>query len=272
MRRNRNIILSLILLLLFSCGSKESQEDTLTCGTESSPYTLQDMGSDTAIYRLDYWWFLANEGMWADTSAVLKDIEHLNEKFDTALIQFELGEIHEVISPRKFDGQKNYQKHGWEIEEWYWENRDSVPYALFCMVYPPTREGVIFPGAALEIGGQGYCIQSLFLGYSTSVHEMAHVFALYHTHQQDNTDGRTYSTGDMIADIPYHPSLSGLVSKSGGVKRPIEGLSDEELQLLVHNWMSYTIFELRDSFSEDQIDRMRWAAYNYPKISRAKIN
>ena len=259
-----------LLLSLVSCGSKEPQDSFVSCGTESSPYYLSDSPNDTIVFRIDYWWWLRNEGMWADSSAVYRDLRYLNSKYAPANIQFELNEIRAIVDQRKFDNQKDYRKHGWQLEEWYYENRDSVPFALSVMVYPPSRANS--PGAAVDIPSTAYSIQSQFLGYSTSVHELGHCLSLYHTHQPDPTDGRNYHYGDKICDLPHHPPLIGNQEECKRILDEQTTLSEEEKQDILQNWMTYIEFVCRDSFSQDQIDRMRWTIENSSDLRRAMVN
>lgn len=261
----------LLLLSLLSCTSNEVQDDSFfVCGTDDAPYRLADFTTDTAIYRLDYWWWLENEGMVADSAAIYKDIKKLNSVYDTANIQFELGNIFSVVAPRKFEDQKSYMKHGWELEEWYWENRDSVPYALFVMVYPPSKG--VFPGAALGIGAQGYCVQSLFLNSSTSVHEMGHCFGLRHPHTKDDLPGRSFYTGDLVC-LPYCEPIANRISADGKsiIDKP-EYITDKEEQDIIENYMTYTRFQYRRTLTKDQIDLIKWHAVHAPSIRKARIN
>lgn len=259
-----------LLLSLVSCGSKEPQDSFIACGTDASPYKLSDVNTDTFVFRLDYWWWLRNDGMWVDSNIVYRDLRYLNNHFRDAKIQFELNEIRGVIDERKFDNQKDYRKHGWQLEEWYYEHRDSIPFAIAVMIYPPDRQSP--PGSALDIPSTIYSIQSIFLGYSTTVHEMGHCFNLFHTHQHDATDGRNYYTGDKVCDLPYHPPLVGNQEQCRKILDEQTDLSEEEKEAILSNWLTYIDFICRDKFSSDQIDRMRWTIENSADLRRALVN
>lgn len=269
----------LFLLLVFgSCddNGKYFDDSFSDCGTEASPYYLSENMSDTDYYRLDVWWWEPNAVLTADYKAIEKSVKYLNEKFAVAKMQFELNDVKVIVDSIKYFNQKLYRNHAREVDDWYWDNRYSEPHALRILVYPPDRR--LFPGAAVDIPSTTFCIQQNFLNSSTVVHEAAHAFGgLYHTHQPDHTKGNSYKTGDLICDLRYHPPLIAkeyinISPDCSEIINPFDSLTLEEERRIVHNWMTYTLFKCRNSFTEDQIARMKFIRQNSEDIKRAKIN
>ena len=269
-------ILLLLFLIIVGCSQTPTGYNySSVCGTEDSPYYLSESQSDTTLYRLDFWWWREDSTTNVNQKAIVRSVELLNQKFAKARMQFEINEIYTPIDSTKYNKQRNYKWHAAQIDEWYWEKRDSVAYSLGILVYP--RNVNIFPGAAVNIPSPFFCIQENFLTSSTIIHEAAHAWGgLFHTHQPDNTDGHSYYTGDMTCDIKFHPQLVSehfinVSPHCNSIIRPEKELTDYEQEALVKNWMSYTLFQCRSSFTQDQIDRMRFISKNSPDIRRAEI-
>jgi hypothetical protein len=266
-----------ILFITIGCREDNGKLDYIaSCGTDESPYYLSESQNDTTTYRVDFWWWRESSNTWVDTISIYESIELLNLNFKYAKMQFELNEIHTPISPVKYFSQKNYRLHAAEIDEWYWSNRDSVPFSLGILVYPKNNK--VFPGAAANIPSPFFCIQENFLTSSTITHEAGHAWGgLFHTHQPDHTDGTSHYTGDLICDIRYHPALItesfiNVSSDCKTIRKPERALTEIEQEILIRNWMSYTLFNCRSSFSEEQLKRIKFISKNTPDIRRAEIN
>ena len=266
----------LLLSFIMACSTPISDTaDSSDCGTQVNPYLMTSDLPDLILgYRIDYWVFLKDSSDFdlRYENRIIASVEKLNKEFAVANISFELNAIHLMVDKRKAENPLKFRQHAWNIDDWYWENRDTQPYALSVLVYPNKED--LFPGAAVDIPSSSFCIQEKFLLGSTLVHEAAHAWGgLYHTHQYDESDGRNFEGGDLICDIAYHPSL---IKKVNQRCDEIEGTSVEltqtEEQVLIDNWMSYSLFSCRKSFSKNQIQRIRFTASNTSDIKRARID
>ncbi|MEP5612553.1 MAG: zinc-dependent metalloprotease [Cyclobacteriaceae bacterium] len=106
---------------------------------------------------------------------------------------------------------------------------------------------------------------------ATLAHELGHFFALYHTHGKVN-NGTTdelvsrencESAGDDLCDTPADPQLSNLVNSSCQYTGGAQDSNGDFYTPDVENFMSYSLSQCRDSFTDGQIKRMGLAYKNF---------
>jgi hypothetical protein len=95
-----------------------------------------------------------------------------------------------------------------------------------------------------------------------SVHELAHCLGLLHTHSPDESRfGRNCHTGDKIpTTVKVNPGSRFQYSELGECDwLPVNPVlySEEERDIIVHNFMSYSHPNCLNSFELEQIDTMR---------------
>ena len=102
---------------------------------------------------------------------------------------------------------------------------------------------------------------------ATLAHEFGHFFALYHTHGKVN-NGTTDelvrrencdTTGDDLCDTAADPQLSSLVNFSCEYTGDAQDANGDFYFPDTHNFMSYSLSQCRDFFTDDQVERMQSA-------------
>ena len=131
-----------------------------------------------------------------------------------------------------------------------------------------NNDGGSIAGVAL-LGNKFLIINDTSSITSTLIHEMGHVFDLYHTHSTAfgiENILRTNCTvaGDLLCDTYADPNLSGKVDISCNFN-PDPG--EESYNPLIDNYMSYSRRECRDDFTDDQVTRMRVAIQQNGNLS-----
>jgi len=256
-------ILSL-LLLLAQCSSNtptqrviDNAECALTYDTNEALFT----DSDTLIFGVNVIYFMNGDSSEYDRDFLEDKLEFVSSLFRPALISFKLlsySNIEGVPSDRlvlsnsvrdklvKYD-INNYQFFGMMMNE---------PHVINIYVYNQP-ERTAFAGVAGGIGSDYLAIRKDYFDppARTLVHELGHCLGLYHTHQADETDGYNIYTGDKVCDTPAGKSLSGTVDRECNMIKTYDALSDSIQKV---NLMSYSYPFCRDSFTENQVLRMRW--------------
>ena len=231
------------------------------CAVQGSPYTLYDIYNDTFYLSVSYV-FVSDSITRLDSLLVGKSVYKLNKSFESVGVQFVVSNISNKVFER--NSMRNYRDHCEIVHDDMWKRGGKDSLSIVVLVYNMERN--YFPGAAYDIPTTCIAVQKKFMYGSTIVHEMGHALGLYHTHTFDRTDGRNYTTGDLICDIPYHPEVWRYIRECGDNFDTEYDITDDEKRVLVENWMSYTIFRCRRNFTEDQKNRMRWYIVHTPEL------
>lgn len=137
----------------------------------------------------------------------------------------------------------------------------------FYIVHGLSNDGNAFAGVA-GLGENYTAVVHSSAVTTTSVHEMGHVFELYHTHQTDfgveNINGNNCATaGDLVCDTPADPNLNGLVDLACNYTE------NDGYNPLTDNYMSYSRRTCRDDFTAGQANRMRNALLQNGELANA---
>lgn len=251
----------LIIILLFTaCGSKSHDISKLSnydCGSISNPYTLAEsyFKLDDVVYlRINFVHFVIRDSVpnhvpEHDWDQVL---DYLNAKIHPTKVQF----VTNFVGYNFLDDSTqivDYKKYFLLLENEYASK--GIDPAITAMVFPDNFN--FWPGAAVSIPARGFVIQDSYLTTNTFIHEILHCLGLEHTHTPDPTKGDTYSTGDKICDIMYHPPMLRGTKNCTWIVDLQRDLSEQEQKDLVTNYMSYSDRICRENISPVQIDRIR---------------
>lgn len=281
----------LVIFLLATCNKKQYRYEStfLECGTE------QDK-----IYDLSYEFFEKDDSLFFNTRIILAGVElseeSINQRIKLLNIFFKETKINllvkEVIKLPFIPLDDEKSKEAITIIESYFKRpqtslRESYhirDYKNWSQVHKDVNFINIFifedakgyaPGMAESIPSNSIAIQkSFFLNplYYTLEHEIAHAIGgLYHTHENDHTDGLNNVYGDKVRDTYKSvPDLYLYVDGSCNFTH-INNIPLEHTQTLVTNVMSYTLYECRNGFTPVQIMRILNTIEISSEIRRALI-
>jgi hypothetical protein len=266
----------ILLFLLSTCGKKEKYYEAtfLECGTE------QDK-----VYDITYEYFSKDDSILINTRVInlgqelskkqiLQRVDLLNNFFSDTKIRFVVNGI-DSLSSNPLDNNKAVEAIS-VLESVYKRPQESLITSyhikdyrnwsailksnnfINIFIFPDTDKYP--PGLAEGIPSNSIGIQHRFFInplYYTLEHELAHaVGGLYHTHEQDHTDGLNNIYGDKVRDTYKSvPDLFEFVDNGCNFK-PITGIPLEHSYTLVHNVMSYTLYQCRNGFTPVQIMRI----------------
>jgi hypothetical protein len=268
--------LIIILLLASTCQSKRESFVITDCGnTIESPYLADDLifsSHDilTIAVRFIQLKKIPQEST-IERIVYENAIDSLNKSFTNTNIRFALIDGHnedevkninnDVIVMGKDLKMSDYKSH---ILLYKREHSTDLP-AIDVFVYPVDFD--YYPGVALAIKSDGVAIQKIFINSNTLTHEIGHCLGLNHTHQEG---GNGYLAGDFICDTPATGQIGNLIDGNCNPKRNT-GLSDEEIKIIIHNYMTYVNKGCRREFTKDQIDRMRFNISKEPMLRETLI-
>lgn len=254
-------------LSIFTCGSPDSSKrfNVSDCGVEYvSPYL-----EDNLIFDSDMKLTLAirfinvlntrDSSLNVNVKELSSYIENLNKAFIDANVQFKLTEIDTIY--QEFNSIRDFKQ---DILRYKRNNLHKLP-AIDIFIYPIDLD--YYPGIALAIKSDGAAIQSLYISSNTLVHELGHCLGLSHTHQGD---GNGYTKGDFICDTP-NLYISDLIDGNCNYSHKPSGVTDEEMRIIIHNYMSYVNKRCRKEFTKDQIDKMRFNLAKEPMLRNVLI-
>jgi hypothetical protein len=264
-----------LFLLLSTCENKPKYEATfLECGTEQDKvYDLtQEYFSKDDTIHLNTRVVLA--GVDLSVKSINQRVELLNNFFSRTKIRLVVNKI-DTLPVKPTDNPKSLEAitliesylrrpqpslresyHIKDFRDWAQVHKDANYINIFIFKddkgYPP--------GLAEAIPSNTIAIQSSFFlnpFYYTLEHEIAHaVGGLYHTHEDDHTDGLNNVYGDKVRDTYKSiPDLYNYVD-SGCNFKEVKGVPLTHTYTLVSNVMSYTLYECRDGFTPVQVMRM----------------
>lgn len=300
------LLFLIVLLILSSCDKPKtdfipvSPQDMVVCGTteDEDAYKLTEVffkNKETLTFRLNIVLFTNGECE-IDSSFFPQRIEYINNFFknsDTG-IQFELRALSVIKTAPKFTygiipfierveainnrGKKfNELRDSFKLEHFkFWNTVYGVQDAINMYVFSEPIGVLAGQAGGYGIPFLGVNINFMSPNYNSDIHELGHVFGLYHTHTFDNTSGLNSYTGDKVCDTPTSPNLLGLVNPNCDlypnflnkaneyeldepsimVSR-LKTMPKESLETIIHNIMGYSYGECRDEFTEQQIKRMR---------------
>ena len=266
----------IVLFLLATCNRKQNNYEAalLECGTE------QDK-----VYDLTYEFFQKDDSLFLNTRIILSGIEMseklIEQRIKLLNIFFKETKINlvvtEIVRLPLIPLEDEKSKEAVRILESYFKKpqnslRESYhikDYRNWSQVHKDENFINIFifedakgyaPGMAESIPSNSIAIQkSFFLNpyYYTLEHEIAHAIGgLYHTHENDHTNGLSNMYGDKVRDTYKSVPDLYLYVDNGCNFKPVPGVPIENTNVLVTNVMSYTTYECRNGFTPVQIMRM----------------
>lgn len=204
---------------------------------------------------------------------VLKEVERLSQAFAPANMAFEVCTFN-YINDNKFYNLTKFDEARlitYDIENTiniYFVNQiSSAKEGRICgYTYYPTKnlDNVFMANACVPQG-------------TTLIHELGHFFGLYHTHEvqfgPELVSGANCSAaGDLICDTPADPGLSAsLISDACEFTGFVTDVFNTAYTPPVRNYMSYSRQRCRDSFTQEQLYKMR-LNYHYFKTHIKTLN
>lgn len=146
-------------------------------------------------------------------------------------------------------------------------NQCSLLNIYFTTGYGKTSNGSLFAGLTTSRIYQTSSLEIIMASSSekTLIHELGHFLGLPHTHLGNSETGtdelvngtNCSSAGDKFCDTPADPNIFGLVSSNCDYYNSQTDINGQIYTPDVHNHMSYSIHNCRNSFSQEQINHMK---------------
>lgn len=205
-------------------------------------------------------------------SLVLNEIERANQAFAAAGISFEICTF-SYINSNKFYNLTKYDEArllDYNIENTinvYFVNQINTNDGKICgYTYYPTKnlDNVFLTNSCVPQG-------------TTLIHELGHFFGLYHTHELQFgaelvSGANCKKAGDLICDTPADPGLkAALISESCEFTGFVTDVFNMAYSPPVRNYMSYSRQRCRDTFSPEQLFKMK-LNYHYFKTHIKTLN
>lgn len=126
--------------------------------------------------------------------------------------------------------------------------------AITLYIFPDSKND--YTGAAADVPSKDFAVERAYVLTSTVAHELGHCLGLLHLHEPDTSaTGYNSESGDKVCDTPksiaYAQSISKLCS---GV---INGHTESESFVILHNILSYSYLHCRDQITYQQAQRIR---------------
>lgn len=147
----------------------------------------------------------------------------------------------------------------------FWHKVYGRENALNIYVYNDMASAI--PGRAGAISSNWFSLRVDYLepSFHTFEHEIGHCWALFHTHQPDDSGQKYgYVSGDRVCDTPASPSIAGRVNDScffvkrdPSVESMPSYMNEFDLEVLSRNLMSYTNKSCRKEITSGQRSRVR---------------
>ncbi len=194
-----------------------------------------------------------------DEKEALEAVEKMNRDFSSSSIGFEICKFNYINKTRFYKFNKSDERllnrnHVANTINIYFVNKIySVEEGSICgYTYYPTRNRDYLIVSNSCVGNR-----------TTLSHEMGHFFGLYHTHESQfglelANGSNCVTSGDLICDTPADPGLrvTNVTSNCEYI-----GLSLDAAKLFynppVNNLMSYSRKGCRNSFSQNQVEKMQ---------------
>lgn len=204
---------------------------------------------------------------------VLREVERLSAAFAPANMAFEVCTFNYINDSKFFNLTKFDEARliAYDIENTiniYFVNQiSSAKEGRICgYTYYPTKnlDNVFMANACVPQG-------------TTLIHELGHFFGLYHTHEvQFGTElvsgANCTAAGDLICDTAADPGLTAsLISDACEFTGFVTDVFNTAYTPPVRNYMSYSRQRCRDSFTPEQLSKMR-LNYHYFKTHIKTLN
>lgn len=140
-------------------------------------------------------------------------------------------------------------------------------YGVITLVVYHTKIGENY-GATINNPSNIFAVHADKIKTKTVAHELGHVFGLLHVHDPDPTKGDTPDYGDGICDTPSINIMDfdlDIHCKYSGEKE----FTEDELKILIPNYMLYENDHCRHNFSPVQVYTMRWFIQKTPILYSA---
>ena len=248
-----------------SCGTESFMEDSVTTALLHHIRQLRSYNNDTLFFRVQIH-IIRNSNHYTSLNidSLKKDFQALNEYYKPAAIHFYMCNTYNYI-----DDDQYYDFY--HSDEAYLRNTYNDPYAVNIYL-----ANTVHSSSNVTVAGYSYypsanrnfvVIDYHYLRKSTLIHEVGHFFNLLHTH--DNTLGyelvngsNCAVSGDLCCDTPADPMLSyANVNTNCEYTGTSIDANGDFYTPDPHNIMSYARKECRDSFSSEQYERIRDAAF-----------
>jgi hypothetical protein len=265
----KTLIVFLFLTIGFTCNPSNNVENfsTSDCGvTIESPYLADDLifGANEELTIALRFIQYKKTPYEKDLSGadLLAAVDSLNIMFAGAKLRFVTVDL--VIDTNHYARDMSDYRNA--ILTYKRLNAKNLP-AIDIFVYPVDFN--YYPGLALAIKSDGIAIQKKFITTNTLAHEIGHCLGLHHTHQ---SRGNGYDAGDFICDTPSTGILNGkLIDANCNYDKKPNDLSDEDMRIIIDNYMSYVNRDCRKEFTKDQIDKMRYNLAKEPMLRNILI-
>ena len=248
--------LILIAILFVSCHLEPVYKEAYNysdCGVSiESPYLSDDLtfAPEETLYMSIRLVQVTRDTVFRfSEESIVRAIDSLNSAFKPANIQFKVQSSMVFNPPTDTIDIVNHRQ---DILAFKRINR-NLPPAIDVFLYRPNYN--YYPGIALAIKSDALAIQSIHFTSNTLIHEVGHCLGLHHTH--DNTGGG-YTAGDLICDTPETGIINGYIDGNCKPMGKVGHMSDEEVEIIIKNYMSYVNKSCRREFTKDQIDKMRF--------------
>ena len=144
-------------------------------------------------------------------------------------------------------------------------------YGVLTAVIYHTKSADYFAAASIGYPSNIIAIHSSVYKTKSPIHEFGHAFGLPHIFEPDHTDGHNAYWGDQICDTP---SVNIMDPREYSVNNKCQysgqrEYSDEDLSILIHNYMSYNNDVCRRAFTPLQGLTMRWHTEKIPLLNSA---
>lgn len=246
--------LFLLFLLVISCNKQDSFRNTEDCATS---YALDDPQKEMeGILTAKIRFVVFKDSIQAiDTQTILESIKLLNNYMYATNKKFELDTIETSFLPFRHEMQ-SFLYHAQLL------NKDAV-----FNVYVYSSENPRLPsykknikGEAADIPSRSVAMREDYLLTSTFAHEIGHCLGLLHVHQQDDTDGYTITSGDLVCDTKAFD-----VEKYVGQDCKYTGpdiIAPDKASNYECNIMSYIPSACRNCLTDKQLDRIDFIIQN----------
>ena len=264
----KTFVIFIFLTIGFTCNPSTNTENfnVSDCGvTIESPYLADDLifGSNedlTIALRFVQYKKTPYETTISGLDIVAA-VDSLNIMFKEAKIKFVTIDlvIDTNFSSRDMSDYRN------AILSYKRLNTKNLP-AIDIFIYPVDFN--YYPGVALAIKSDGIAIQKKFITTNTLAHEIGHCLGLHHTHQ---SKGNGYDDGDFVCDTPGTGLVNSLIDANCNYDKKPNDLSNEDMEIIISNYMSYVNKDCRKEFTKDQIDKMRYNLAKEPMLRNTLI-